>query len=345
MIVTLTANPSIDRTVSLPGALTRGAVIRACGDTAQPGGKGVNVARVLTDSGADAVAVLPVDDDDPMCAALSAAGMHFVPIPRGGATRTNLTLTEPDGTTTKINAPGSALPATASDRMLATLTARGRHADWVVLSGSLPAGMPDDWYADAVSALHAQGTRIALDTSDAPLAAVAARLPESAPDLVKPNSEELAQLVGTDPSRLEHAAAVGDLTPVLDAGGRLLDRGVGAALVTLGPAGALLLTADGAWWGSAPPAQALSTVGAGDSSLAGYLLADVAGHGAAERLRTAVAYGTAAVALPGTTLPDADAAARLHDRVRITALTTSRSTDRSAPSSAPPPHLGGTRHA
>src|SRR5699024_7629580 len=221
------------------------------------------------------------------------------------------------------NSPGTPLGASGPARMLEALSDRGGHADWVVLSGSLPAGMPENWYAGAVTALRAAGARIALDTSDAPLAAVARRLPEAAPDLVKPNSEELAQLVGADAGRLEHAAAAGDLAPVLDAGRRLLDRGVGTALVTLGPAGALLLTADGAWWGSAPPTTALSTVGAGDSSLAGYLLADATGLGPAERLRTAVAYGSAAVALPGTTLPGADAAARVHDRVRITALTTS----------------------
>src|SRR5699024_11466584 len=114
------------------------------------------------------------------------------------------------------NSPGTPLGASGPARMLEALSDRGGHADWVVLAGSLPAGMPENWYAGAVTALRAAGARIALDTSDAPLAAVARRLPEAAPDLVKPNSEELAQLVGADAGRLEHAAAAGDLAPVLD---------------------------------------------------------------------------------------------------------------------------------
>ena len=83
----------------------------------------------------------------------------------------------------------------------------------------------------------------------------------------------------------------------------LVDLGIGAVLVTLGPAGAVLVTADGAWHATAPEVPVVSTVGAGDSSVAGYILADVNGGDEAERLRTAMAYGSAAASLPGTTLP------------------------------------------
>ena len=84
---------------------------------------------------------------------------------------------------------------------------------------------------------------------------------------------------------------------------KLIDRGIGAVLATLGAAGAVLVDKDGAWLATPPPIVPRSTVGAGDSSLAGYLRAEVAGAPAPQRLQMAVAYGSAAAALPGTTLP------------------------------------------
>ncbi len=82
-----------------------------------------------------------------------------------------------------------------------------------------------------------------------------------------------------------------------------MDLGIGAVMATLGPAGAVLVTGEGAWHATAPEVPVVSTVGAGDSSVAGYILADVRGGDEAERLRTAMAYGSAAASLPGTTLP------------------------------------------
>ena len=152
----------------------------------------------------------------------------------------------------------------------------------------------------------APGLQVAVDTSDAPLAALAAALPDVAPDLIKPNGEELGQLVGLPAGRamtLEEGARRGELEPVIDAAGVLVDRGVGAVLATLGPAGAVLATGDGSWHATAPDVPVVSTVGAGDSSVAGYVLADVRGEGPAGRLASAMAYGSAAASLPGTTLP------------------------------------------
>ena len=102
---------------------------------------------------------------------------------------------------------------------------------------------------------------------------------------------------------LEEGALRGDYGPVVDAARLLVGLGLGAVMVTLGPAGAVLVTADGAWHATAPEVPVVSTVGAGDSSVAGYILADVNGGDEAERLSTAMAYGSAAASLPGTTLP------------------------------------------
>ena len=109
MIVTVTPNPSIDRTVTLPTPLTRGAVHRVSSVTSQAGGKGVNVARALTMAGLDALAVLPAATNDPLLRDLQSAGVTYRVVPTAEPARTNLTITEQDGTTTKLNEPGPLL--------------------------------------------------------------------------------------------------------------------------------------------------------------------------------------------------------------------------------------------
>ncbi|SNS25844.1 1-phosphofructokinase family hexose kinase [Rhodococcoides kyotonense] len=308
MIVTLTANPSIDRTVVLDSELVRGGVHRASTTSQDPGGKGVNVARVLTSAGVQAMAVLPASTGDPLLEALNSAGVRYCAVPSDGLARTNITVSEPGGTTTKINEPGSPLSVTTRDALFDTILDLGRDAAWVALSGSLPPGIAGGWYADLVRALRTTSCKVAVDTSDEPLSSLATSFPESAPDLIKPNSEELAQLTGVDADELERAASAGDPTAAVEAGRILLTRGVGSVLATLGSAGAVLVTSDGAWFASPPRIDAISTVGAGDSSLAGYILADIERCSPADRLRRAVAFGTAATALPGTTLPTPDQA-------------------------------------
>ncbi|WP_016933609.1 1-phosphofructokinase [Rhodococcus sp. R1101] len=306
MIVTLTANPSLDRTVGLTGPLERGRVHRTERSTVDPGGKGINVARVLHAASTEVVAVLPANTGDPLLTALDDQGIAHRAVPTSGPTRNNITVAEPDGTTTKLNEPGTPCTGRTLGELHAALLECAQDAAWTVLSGSLPPGVPESWYADLVDALRSLGCRIAIDTSERPLLALAARFPASAPDVIKPNSDELAQLTGADAHELESGAATGDVGAVVDAGRVLVDRGVGAVLATLGGAGAVLVTEAGAWRATAADVTVRSTVGAGDSSLAGYLLAERAGHEPAECLRLAVAYGTAAVALPGTALPTPD---------------------------------------
>ncbi|AQA03475.1 1-phosphofructokinase [Mycobacterium sp. MS1601] len=313
MIVTVTPNPSVDRTVTLPSPLTRGAVHRITAVSSEPGGKGVNVARALTLAGLDALAVLPAALSDPFVTALSATGVPFATVPVSSAVRTNLAITESDGTTTKLNERGAALDAASLTALTDTVVQRAASAEWVVLSGSLPPGAPDGWYADIVAALCDLPCRVAVDTSDAPLLALAARFAEAAPDLIKPNSDELASLAGRSAAELED-----DPDAVVAAAGTLIERGVGAVLATLGSAGAVLVNAAGAWLATPPPITVRSTVGAGDSALAGYVRADAAGDEAPRRLQMAVAYGSAAAALPGSALPrptDLDL-----DRVRVVSM-------------------------
>jgi 1-phosphofructokinase len=303
MIITVTPNPSLDRTVTLATPLTRGTVHRVNSVTTEPGGKGVNVARALSLAGVEAVALLPASGTDPLVAALRDSGVPFRCVPIIAPVRTNIAVTEIDGTTTKINEPGAQLDEAAIDALTRSVVSSAEHAAWVVMSGSLPPGMPDGWYADVVAMLAPFSCKVAIDTSDRPLAALVDGFDNAAPDLIKPNAEELAGVIGFSPQALEAAVAQGDPDPVVSAAQRLVDRGVGAVLATLGAAGAVLVDNAGSWLAIPPPIVPRSTVGAGDSSLAGYVRADVGGAEPPQRLQMAVAYGSAAAALPGSALP------------------------------------------
>lgn len=299
MIVTVTTNPSLDRAVSLAGPLQVGEVQNALGVREDAGGKGINVARVVAAASRPTLAVLPLDPADPFASALATTGVPVRTVPHDGATRANLTIADPDGTTTKLNLPGAEFTETDAAALTAAVVAASEGAAWLVLAGSLAPGLPVDYYVAVTEAVRsAWGTgapRIAVDTSGPALAAVVAG---GRPDLIKPNDEELVELAGRD---LDPSLALPDA--VAATAGELVSSAVGAALVTLGGDGAVLVTADGAWYGTPPPTRVRSTVGAGDSSLAGYLLAETAGAAPEDRLRSGIRYGSAAAALPGTQPP------------------------------------------
>jgi 1-phosphofructokinase len=298
VILTLTPNPSHDRTVALGGLLERGAVIRAESVTSQAGGKGVNISRAAVAAGIPSIAVLPAPADDPFVHELLAAGIDCRPVETAGTLRVNITISEPDGTTTKLNSPGPTVTSKVLAALTASLRRRAAAAEWVVLAGSLPPGAPAEWYAEVVAVLRAAGGRVAVDTSDAPLRALVDGLGTAAPHLMKPNGEELASFTGGDAALLES-----DPLAAARAARALVDRGVESVLATLGPHGAVLVDAEGAWHATPPPTTVVSTVGAGDSSLFGYLLGDLRRQDPDHRLALAVAYGSAAAGLPGTTIP------------------------------------------
>ncbi|GGW28973.1 1-phosphofructokinase [Streptomyces lucensis JCM 4490] len=297
MILTVTPNPSLDRTYEVL-ALERGEVVRAETERMDPGGKGVNVSRAVAAAGRRTVAVLPLGGAPGVFVAdlLDAQGIEVAPVPIAGATRSNIALAEADGVLTKINAPGPELTAREQELLLETVREHSRDADWIACCGSLPGGLAPSWYADVVTRAHAGGARIALDTSGRPLLeALRAR-----PDVVKPNAEELAQAVGRS------LATVGD---ALKAAEEVRGMGAGAVLASLGADGQILVEDTGAWYGSAPVDAVRSNVGAGDATLAGFL---IAGGSGPDALACAVAHGAAAVRLPGSVMPapaDLDAAA------------------------------------
>jgi len=309
VIVTLTPNPSVDRTVEVLH-LRRGAVMRARAAHVDAGGKGVNVSRALAANGHKSLAVLPVGGAEgvQLAALLAGLGVDIVPVPIGQSVRANVAIVEPDGTTTKVNEPGPRLRrAEVSALVSATIDAArdaGHAARWLALCGSLPPGAPSDLYFRLVDALRDSDIQVAVDSSGPDFAkALAGR-----PDLVKPNRDELAEIV---------ACQLLTLGDVVDAAQELRARGARTVLASLGADGAVIVGPDGVLHGEAPVAEPRSTVGSGDAMLAGYLSAS--STGAVSALAEALAWGAAATSLPGSRMPephDLDrAAVRVHDAI------------------------------
>ena len=163
MIITLTANPSLDRTIELGAPLAHGAVQRATGAVQDPGGKGVNISRALHVSHVPTLAVIPGEATDPVLTGLREVGVEYANLPTGEPIRSNITVVDPDGTTTKLNAPGTHFTAElrqALDQLVverACAVNDGQQAHWVVLAGSLPPGLDASYYAELVGKLRSAG--------------------------------------------------------------------------------------------------------------------------------------------------------------------------------------------
>jgi 1-phosphofructokinase len=262
-VVTLTPNPSLDRTFAIDG-WRRGAVLRASATFLVPSGKGVNVSRVVAANGRSTVAVLPSGghDGDHLTEALDTDGIDLRVVPIRGRIRSNVTVLEPDGTATKLNEPGPEIDLPEAAALIDAALDAAVGAGWLVGSGSLPPGAPAGLYADLVA--RAAGLRgvapdVAIDvTGEELLAAVAAGAA-----LVKPNTDELADVAGTG------LWTVGD---VVRAAEGLRRQGAGTVLASMGADGALVVGDAGTWFAHVVVHDVVSAVGAGDTLLAGFLL-------------------------------------------------------------------------
>lgn len=288
MIVTVTPNPSLDRTLHLP-RLRPGEVNRATSTMTEPSGKGVNVALALHGAGHATRAVLPVGGSvgAEIASALEGFGLDTIGVPVAGSVRSNVTLVEADGRSTKVNEPGPHLSADEVDALCAAAVAQG--GDWVVWAGSLPAGFAPQRLAAAVGEARAAGRRAAVDASGPALAAVLAADRTGLPHLIKPNVDELADVVDRP---------MATLADVVTAARALTERGVDTVLVSLGGDGAVLVTATLALHGAAPVERVVNTVGAGDALLAGYLAAWQ--EKPTDALASALRFGATAVEHEGT---------------------------------------------
>jgi 1-phosphofructokinase len=290
MIVTVTLNPSLDRTVELDH-LAQGSVQRVMTARIDPGGKGVNVSRALVANGVPTRAVVPVAgfEGSQLVALLAREGVEVAAVPVLGHMRSNITIAESNGTVTKLNEPGATLSADDLEALAEQVFTAAAPDSWVVLCGSLPPGLHTEAYATLTQRFVRAGLRVGVDTSGPALRAALA----VGPELIKPNAEELAEAVGRPLRRRSE---------IVDAARELQDLGARAVLVSLGSEGAILVDQD-VVVGESPVSDPRSTVGAGDAFLAGFLAAQFHGASSREAFAEALAWGAAAVRLPGTRMP------------------------------------------
>ena len=282
MIVTITPNPSIDRTLRIP-PLVRGSLVRATSSTAEAGGKGVNVSRVLAAQGQPTVAVVPLSDASAAVFRSLLDGMTPIDaVPIRGEVRVNVSLVEDDGTVTKVNEAGPRLSEEEVEALLGRTVDLAAGARWVVGSGALPPGVGSDFYARLARSVPPR-VRVAVDADGAPLRAALGQ----GLALIKPNHHELEALAGRQLSTL------GD---VIAAATDVVAGGTAAVLASLGPDGAVYVDREGATHAEARFDDVVNTVGAGDALLAGFLAAG----GGRDGLGMAVAWSVAACRSPGT---------------------------------------------
>ncbi|KPC55418.1 1-phosphofructokinase [Amantichitinum ursilacus] len=287
-VLVVSCNPALDQTVTV-SALQPGEVQQAENSVLQPGGKGVNVAAGLAATG-HAVTLTGLFGKDNLAQFvpwLEQRGIAHALVEVAGATRTNIKLVDAQGTT-DINLPGFTVAASQQEALEQLIDVHAANASWVVLSGSLPPGVPAAFYRYLTAMLHQHRVKVALDTSGAALQASLAAGDAGLPDLIKPNRHELEQWAGKP---LPTAALV------LETAQALQRSGIAQVLVSLGAEGALLVTADGHWWAQPAALASGSTVGAGDAMLAGFVAAQIAQLPPDSALCQAMAYAGARLSL------------------------------------------------
>jgi 1-phosphofructokinase len=305
-IVTVTPNPVLDRTLTVP-ELRLNAVLRASSTLLDAGGKGFNVSRGLHALGLASTAMGFVGGAtggllESMLHALSIA-TDFVHC--AGETRTNVVVTQPDGTHVKVNEAGPLISALELQNFYRLAEARARPGDLWALCGSLPRGLPDDFYAALIRILHHRGAQAVLDASGDALALGLA----AGPFLVKPNQEEAAAATGLAVESVEDARRALEV---------LRGRGPQIVAVSLGAGGLLVGGPDGQVLHLRPPqVEAISAVGLGDSLVAGMIAALARGESLAGAARWGAACGTAKATLPGVEMPTAELVAQFAEQVQI----------------------------
>lgn len=305
-LITLTLNPALDL------ATTTGHVAPThklrCGPVQRfAGGGGINVARVLHRLGADVLAWALAGGaaGAQVRQLLADEGVPTVLQPIAGDTRDNFSVVETTtGQEFRFVLPGPTLQAAEWQACLDALTAQQPPPRWLIASGSLPPGTPENFYDQLARALSTRGVRVAIDTSGPPLAAAL----QAGVALVKPSLRELREVVRQP---LEHAA------DWCAAAQSLVHSGAaGIVALSVGEQGAVLATREGVWQAPALNVPATTgTTGAGDCFLAALVWALDRGDAPAEALRWGLAAGAAALLHPGTTLAQADDVQQLVHRV------------------------------
>ncbi|MBB3752707.1 6-phosphofructokinase 2 [Mycolicibacterium sp. BK634] len=304
MIVTLTMNPALDITVDADEVRPTDK-IRCRADRYDAGGGGVNVARFAHALGASATAVLTVGGPTGahLLELMDAATVSTEPVAVRGVTRQSFTVNESStGRQFRFVLPGPLLSDDDQARCLSLVDHAATQAEFIVASGSLPPGVPADFYQRVADICQRRHVRLILDTSGCGLRHI-----NSGVYLLKPSLRELQECVGRQlRTQSEQAAAACEL----------IERGVADVIVvSLGAQGALLVTSEEARWFSAVEANAVSGVGAGDAMVAGIVVGLQRGWALDAAVRYGIAAATAKLQTPGTAAFALDEVDRFYDQV------------------------------
>ncbi|WP_427914970.1 1-phosphofructokinase family hexose kinase [Ramlibacter sp. MMS24-I3-19] len=309
-VLTITLGPSVDTWTTTP-RLVPEAKLRCTPPLHQPGGGGINVARVLHRLGTDVLAlhVASGPTGTALAALLDHEQLPVLAVAGAGDTRRAWAVAETDtGREYRFVPPAPALPPSAIEAITAHVATVQPAPRYVVLSGSLPTDCETDFHARLAHSARSRGCIVALDGSGPALAAAL----ESGVDVVKPSLHEMRELTGAQLDTLQERVAA---CRSLVASGR-----AGMVALTLGSQGAVLVTNEVALHAPALQVRAAGTVGAGDSFLAGLVHEMANGRGMHEALRTATAAGAATVLHNGTSLCDAGDVERLRPQVQVQSL-------------------------
>jgi 1-phosphofructokinase family hexose kinase len=272
------------------------------------GGKGINVSRALTQNGVENVAACIVgrENGEEFLKMLEKEGIRTAAVFVDGRIRENITLHEKEKSETRISFPGFfAMPSVLSE--VREAIGEIRDGDICVFSGSVPPGISEAAIVSFLTELKASGASLVIDSKSLSLDSLSALRPF----LIKPNAEEAEKALGFSIDSIAAAA---------NAAKALREKGIENVLLSLGGEGAVLATAKGVYYASAPAVSVLSTIGAGDSTIAGFLSALAEGLGSKEMLARAVAFGSAACEREGTAPPLAANVRRLEKNIVVNGI-------------------------
>ncbi len=309
MIITVTLNPALDKTVILPGFAVN-TVNRVSATRLDPGGKGINVSKVVKALGGKTLVlgVLGGAAGGYIQASMDEMSLPNDMVLTGEVTRTNIKIIDPLlQTNTDINEAGSPVTEATLEAVWHKLTRAVKAGDTVVFAGKNPPGMSDSRLAEWVTRLHGMNVYTCVDTVGEPMREAI----KAQPDIIKPNREELSELLGR---RL-----VTD-TDVLAGARELVDRGVGLVAASMGSEGAVFVTRNQAFRGYAPKVPVVSVVGAGDAMMASLAYYIAAGCSLEESARRSIAVSAASVMCSGSNAPELDMILPLIDQVRMEKL-------------------------
>jgi 1-phosphofructokinase family hexose kinase len=305
LIVTLTMNPAIDRTIAVDRlAFDDRAYILSSKDS--PGGRGINAAAVIHSFGGETLAIIPAGGErgERFEHYMEGQGFPVSTVPIRNDIRLNFTITDRHGLTIKLNELGPRLDRGELARIESTVEAQLASAKWLMLCGSLPPGVPVDFYAHLITRARRKNVKTLLDTDGEPLAQGI----EAEPTIVTPNQQEAERLLNTVLLTRAHSLA---------AVRRIESMGAESVVLSLGSRGAIAAS-DGAMFEAIPPRiDAISPIGAGDALAAALLWAVEQGHDFREALRWAVAAGTASAKLPGMQFATLEQTREVHEEVEL----------------------------